>query len=76
MPAGDMTSVYATLAAGWSTNLYRYISPAMWGQPSIYFPIGDHVGRVRRVSEKAGLYLNVGKTKVMTTGDIGEVTRI
>ena len=29
------------------------------------------VGRVRRVSEKAGLYL---KTKVMTTGDIGEVT--
>ena len=32
------------------------------------------VGRVRRASEKAGLYLNVGKTKVMTTGDIGEVT--
>ena len=31
------------------------------------------VGRVRRASEKAGLYLNVGKTKVMTTGDIGEV---
>ena len=30
--------------------------------------------RVRRASEKAGLYLNVGKTKVMTTGDIGEVT--
>ena len=28
---------------------------------------------VRRASEKAGLYLNVGKTKVMTTGDIGEV---
>ena len=27
-----------------------------------------------RASEKAGLYLNVGKTKVMTTGDIGEVT--
>ena len=25
------------------------------------------VERVRRVSEKAGLYLNVGKTKVMTT---------
>ena len=24
-------------------------------------------GRVRRASEKAGLYLNVGKTKVMTT---------
>ena len=32
------------------------------------------VGRVRRASEKAGLYLNVGKTKVMATGDIGEVT--
>ena len=32
------------------------------------------VGRVRRASEKAGLYLNVGKTKVMTMGDIGEVT--
>ena len=32
------------------------------------------VGRVRRASEKARLYLNVGKTKVMTTGDIGEVT--
>ena len=28
------------------------------------------VGRVRRASEKAGLYLNVGKTKVVTTGDI------
>ena len=32
------------------------------------------VGRVRRASEKAGLYLNVGKTKVMTTGDIGAAT--
>ena len=32
------------------------------------------VGRDRRASEKAGPYLNVGKTKVMTTGDIGEVT--
>ena len=32
------------------------------------------VGRVRRASEKAGLYVNVGKTKVMATGDIGEVT--
>ena len=32
------------------------------------------VGRVRRASEKAGLYLNVGKPKVMTTGDIGAVT--
>ena len=32
------------------------------------------VGRVRRTSEKAGLCLNVGKTKMMTTGDIGEVT--
>ena len=32
------------------------------------------VGRVRRASEKAGLYLNVGKTKVLTTGDIGAVT--
>ena len=31
------------------------------------------VERVRRGSEKAGLYLNVGKTKLMTTGDIGEV---
>ena len=31
------------------------------------------VGRVRRASEKAGIYLNVGKTKAMTTGDIGEV---
>ena len=27
-----------------------------------------------RHSEKAGLYLNLGKTTVMTTGDIGEVT--
>ena len=32
------------------------------------------VERVRRSSEKAGLYLNVGKTKVMTTGNIGDVT--
>ena len=32
------------------------------------------VERVRRASEKAGQYLNVVKTKVMTTGDIGEVT--
>ena len=36
------------------------------------------VERVRPASEKAGLYLrlylNVGKTKAMTTGDIGEVT--
>ena len=32
------------------------------------------MGRVSRASEKAGLYLNVGKTKVMTTGDIGAVT--
>ena len=32
------------------------------------------VERVRRASEKAGLYLNVRKTKVMTTGDIGEMT--
>ena len=32
------------------------------------------VERVRRACEKAGLYLNVGKRKVMTTGDIGEVT--
>ena len=30
--------------------------------------------RVSRASEKTGLYLNVGKTKVMTTGDIGGVT--
>ncbi len=34
------------------------------------------VERVRRASEKAGLYLNVGKMKVMTTGDIGEVTGV
>ena len=32
------------------------------------------VERVRRANEKAGLCLNVGKTKVMTSGDIGEVT--
>ena len=32
------------------------------------------VGRVRRAGEKAGLYVNVGKTKVKTTGYIGEVT--
>ena len=32
------------------------------------------VERFRRASENAGLYLNVGKTKVMTTGYIGEVT--
>ena len=32
------------------------------------------VERGRRDSEKAGLYLNVGKTKVITTGDIREVT--
>ena len=31
------------------------------------------VGRVRRASEKAGLYMNVGTTKAMTTVDIGEV---
>ena len=31
------------------------------------------VERVRKTSEKADLYLNVLKTKVMTTGDIGEV---
>ena len=32
------------------------------------------MARVRKTSEKAGLYLNILKTKVMTTGDIGEVT--
>ena len=32
------------------------------------------VGRVRRDSETAGLNTNVGKAKVMTTRDIGEVT--
>ena len=32
------------------------------------------VERVRGAIEKTGLYLNVGKTKVITTGDIGEVT--
>ena len=30
--------------------------------------------RVRKTSERAVLYLNVLKTKVMTTGDIGQVT--
>ena len=34
----------------------------------------ERVERIRRASEKAGLYLNVGTTKVMTTGHIGEVT--
>ena len=34
----------------------------------------ERVERVRRASEKAGLYMNVGKTKVMSTGDIGQVT--
>ena len=29
--------------------------------------------RVRKTSEKAGVYLNVLKANVMTTGDIGEV---
>ena len=29
--------------------------------------------RVKLASEKAGLYLNVGKTKVMTTEDQGEM---
>ena len=33
----------------------------------------EHVERGRH-SEKAGLYLNLGETTVMTTGDIGEVT--
>ena len=32
------------------------------------------VERVRRDSEKAGLYVNVWKTKVTTSGDIREVT--
>ena len=32
------------------------------------------VERIRRASEKAGLYLRLGKTKVMTTEDIGDVT--
>ena len=32
------------------------------------------VERVRRASENAGLYLNVGEMKVMATGDVGEVT--
>ena len=32
------------------------------------------VERDRRTSEKAGLYLHVGKTKMVTTGDTGEVT--
>ena len=32
------------------------------------------VGRGRRASENAGIHLSVGKTKVMTTGDIGAVT--
>ena len=32
------------------------------------------VERVRRASEKVGLYLHVGKTKLRTIGDIGELT--
>ena len=36
--------------------------------------LAERVERVRRASDKAGLHLNVGKTKVMTTGYIGEVT--
>ena len=36
--------------------------------------LAELVERVRRASEKAGLYLYVGKTKVVTTGDIGGVT--
>ena len=34
----------------------------------------EFVEKVRRASEKARPYLNVGKPKVVTTGDIGEVT--
>ena len=30
----------------------------------------ERVKRIRRASEKAGLYLNVGKTKVMTLGHV------
>ena len=32
------------------------------------------VERVKRAIEKAGLFLNVGNTKVITTGEVGEVT--
>ena len=32
------------------------------------------MARVRKTREKAGLYLNVLNTKVMTSGHIGEVT--
>ena len=39
----------------------------------MHYILIELVERVRGTSEKAGLYLNVGKTKVMTTGDIGEV---
>ena len=51
-------------------NIRRRYNTARWDQG-----IPDRTcERVRRASEKAGLYLNVGKTKVMTTGDMGEVT--
>ena len=62
---------------------FRYLKK-LPDEPEIYaddttLPAGtkedliELVERVWRASEKAGLYLNVGKTKVMTT-DIGEVT--
>ena len=43
---------------------------ARWDQGNLI----ELVERVRRASEKAGLYMNAGETKVMTTGDIGKVT--
>ena len=45
---------------------------APWDQ--VGYDLIERVERARQASEKAGLYLNVGETKVMTTGDIGEVT--
>ena len=47
------------------------LSPLLF---SIYADLIELVERVRRASEKAGLYLNVWEKKVMSTGDIGEVT--
>ena len=54
------------------TNLrYADDTPLLAGTKEDFIEL---VERVRRASEKAGLYRNVRKTKVMTTGDIGEVT--
>ena len=52
-------------------KIHRRYNTARWDQGRLAIEL---VERVRRASEKVGLYLNVGKTKVMTTGYIGEVT--